>query len=139
MTEYPELEKLKAANEVLREQGKEWLFTSLEKICAEINTELTPKLPEPATSPSEPALQIGTQDWQFAIGDSINKSLMIGERIGIRHKGKTLTVEVGWISSLLVIPHEEAGNTTDFLDLDEKPAEIGKAFRNSQEGHRADD
>lgn len=96
MTEYPELEKLKADNEALREQGKEWLFTSLEKICAEINTELTPKAPEPVTPPPEPALQVGTQDWQFETGDSINKSLMIGERIGIRHKGKTLTVEVGW-------------------------------------------
>jgi hypothetical protein len=82
---YPELEQLKAANEALREQGKEWLLTTLETICDEFNQASTP----PA---AEPALQVGSQDWQF----DIEQNVMVGERLGIRHKGQTLLVEVGW-------------------------------------------
>lgn len=88
---YPELEKLKAANEALREQGKEWLLTTLETICEEINqASATPV--EPNAPATKPLLQVGGQDWQFEIGDNV----MIGERLGIRHKGQTLLVEVGW-------------------------------------------
>lgn len=87
---YPELEKLKAANETLREQGKEWLLSTLEKLGDEINLALAPATQtEPATPP---ALQIGGQDWQF----EVEKNVMVGERLGIRHRGQTLLVEVGW-------------------------------------------
>ncbi len=89
---YPELEKLKAANEALREQGKEWLLTTLETICDEINQASAPPPAEPAAPAAEPTLQVGGQDWQFEIGDNV----MVGARLGIRHKGQTLLVEVGW-------------------------------------------
>jgi hypothetical protein len=82
---YPELEKLKAANEALRARGKEWLLTTLKTICDEINQVSAPP-------PAEPVLQVGGQDWQFEIGDNV----MVGERLGLRHKGQTLLVEVGW-------------------------------------------
>lgn len=92
---YPELEKLKAANEALREQGKEWLLTTLETIAEEFNHQPTPPpaSPEtPAETPTEPMLQVGGQDWQF----EVEKNVMVGERLGLRHRGQTLLVEVGW-------------------------------------------
>lgn len=89
---YPELEKLKAANEALRESGKEWLLTTLETICNEINQAAAPQPATPDAPAAEPALQIGSQDWQFEVGDNV----MVGERLGIRHKNQTLVVEVGW-------------------------------------------
>jgi hypothetical protein len=82
---YPELENLKAANEALREQGKEWLLTTLETLCDKINQ-------ASALPSAEPVLQVGGQDWQFEVGDNV----MVGERLGIRHKGQTLLVEIGW-------------------------------------------
>lgn len=85
---YPELEKLKAANEALREEGKEWLLTTLENISDELNRTLTPTT-EP---PTAPVLQIGGQDWQF----EVEKNVMVGERLGIRYRGQTLVIEVGW-------------------------------------------
>lgn len=87
---YPELEKLKAANEALREQGKEWLLTTLEKICDEIN--LKSASPTPTEPPAPPTLQIGSQDWQFEVENNV----MVGERLGIRYRGQTLLIEVGW-------------------------------------------
>ena len=89
---YPELEKLKAANETLRAEGKEWLLTTLENICNEINQTTAPPAPAPDAPAAEPTLQIGNQDWQFEVGDNV----MVGERLGIRYKNQTLLVEVGW-------------------------------------------
>lgn len=95
---YPELEQLKAANEALREEGKEWLLTTLETICNEINQTLAPPPASPPAPDSPPApaaesaLQVGHQDWQF----EVEQNVMVGERLGIRHKGRTLLVEVGW-------------------------------------------
>ncbi|HEX4948269.1 MAG TPA: hypothetical protein VFZ34_16465 [Blastocatellia bacterium] len=89
---YPELEKLKAANEALREAGKDWLLTTLETICDEINQASAPPPVEPAAPAAEPRLQLGDQEWQFTVGDNV----MVGERLGIRHKGQSLVVEVGW-------------------------------------------
>lgn len=89
---YPELEKLKAANEALREKGKEWLLTTIETICDEINQAAAPQATTPDTSAAEAPLQVGGQDWQFEVENNV----MVGERLGIRHKGKTLLVEVGW-------------------------------------------
>lgn len=88
---YPELEKLKAANELLREQGKEWLLTTLETIVDDLNHHPSPQSPSPET-PASPTLQVGSQEWQF----EIEKNVMVGERLGIRHRGQTLLVEVGW-------------------------------------------
>lgn len=99
MTEYPDLEKLKAANDAMREEGKNSFFDALEKICAEINGEqTTPAEPQenPSVEAAPPALLIGKQDWQFELGDSLTKIVLVGERMGIRHKEKTLTVEIGW-------------------------------------------
>ena len=90
MTDYPELEKLKAANEMLREQGKEWLLNLLEKIGEELNLQLAP--PTQTEPPAPPALQIGSQDWQF----EVEKNVMVGARLGLRYRGQTLLVEVGW-------------------------------------------
>ncbi len=89
---YPELEKLKAANEALREEGKEWLLTTLENICNEINQASTPPPASPPAPAAEPVLQLGNQDWQF----EVEQNVMVGERLGIRHKGQTLLIEVGW-------------------------------------------
>jgi hypothetical protein len=87
---YPELEKLKAANETLRQQGKEWLLTMLETICDEINLTLAPSSPVESSAPA--TLQIGRQDWQF----EVEKNVMVGERLGIRYRGQTLLIEAGW-------------------------------------------
>lgn len=89
---YPELEKLKAANEALREDGKEWLLTTLENICNEINQASSPAVTDPPVPAAAPVLQVGNQDWQFEVGDNV----MVGERLGIRHKNQTLLIEVGW-------------------------------------------
>lgn len=89
---YPELEKLKAANEALRGKGKEWLLTTIEAICDEINQITGPQSSVTDAATIEPALQVGSQDWQF----EVEQNVMAGERLGIRHKGQTLLVEVGW-------------------------------------------
>lgn len=89
---YPELEKLKAANEALRTEGKEWLLTTLETICNEINQAAAPPAAASDAPAAEPTMQVGNQDWQFEVADNV----MVGERLGIRHKNQTLLVEVGW-------------------------------------------
>jgi hypothetical protein len=75
---------LKAANDELREQGKQWLWNSLDVICSEISRELSARNNQP--------LQVGRQEWQFKIEDS----MMVGERFGARFHEKTLIVEAGW-------------------------------------------
>jgi hypothetical protein len=74
---------LKAENDKLREDGKQWLWNILEKLCSEINNRLAEK---------STVLQIGRQEWQFSIGDSI----MVGERFGARYLTRTFVVEAGW-------------------------------------------
>src|SRR5438034_3876183 len=76
---------LKAANDQLRERGKQWLLETLSNFCAEINRQLT-------AQPSQPALQVGRQQWEFKVGNS----LMVGERLGVRYRSGTLIIEVGW-------------------------------------------
>jgi hypothetical protein len=84
---------LKARNDQLREQGRAWMWESVSRHSAEINSEIAALPPGPA-SPSQPVsgLQIGRQDWQFKVG----RSVMVGERIGVRYAGRTLVIEVGW-------------------------------------------
>jgi hypothetical protein len=67
---------LRAANDLVREKGKEWLFESLSGLCSETG----------------PETQIARQPWQFEVG----RSVMVGERFGIRNRGRTLVVEIGW-------------------------------------------
>jgi len=77
--------RLKAANDQLRERGKQWLWNALELICSEINRELT-------ASPSETPIQLGRQEWQFMV----EGMTMVGERFGARYRYRTLTIEAGW-------------------------------------------
>ena len=76
---------LKAANDQLRESGKQWLWDLLDRISADISRQLTAR-------PGETPLQIGRQEWQFAV----ESQTMVGERFGARHRGRTLLIEVGW-------------------------------------------
>jgi len=76
---------LKAANDALRERGKTWLLETLERLCAEVGT--------PASgAPGQSALQVGRQEWEFKVENSV----MVGERMGIRYRGRTLLLEIGW-------------------------------------------
>jgi hypothetical protein len=75
---------LKAANDELRERGKQWLWNALDVICSEISRELSDR--------NDPPLQVGRQEWQFKVEDST----MVGERFGARFREKTLVVEAGW-------------------------------------------
>src|SRR5262245_39200500 len=75
---------LKAANDALRERGKQWLWSALDVICAEISRELSDR--------NNPPLQVGRQEWRFKVEDST----MVGERFGARYREKTLIVEAGW-------------------------------------------
>src|SRR5262245_38532645 len=75
---------LKAANDELRERGKQWLWNALDVICSEISRDLSAR--------NNPPLQVGRQEWQFTVEDST----MVGERYGARFREKTLLVEAGW-------------------------------------------
>jgi hypothetical protein len=81
--------RLKAVNDEFRERGKGWLWTTLEKLCAEANQQLAAKL-------DGQLLQTGLQPWQFDIQTDVGKAIMAGERFGIRYRGQTLVIEVGW-------------------------------------------
>src|SRR5205823_5012898 len=80
-----EYQALRAANDQLRERGKQWLIETLNHLCAEINRGL-------AQQPQPQVIQVGRQEWEFKVGNS----LMVGERIGVRYRGRTLIIEVGW-------------------------------------------
>ena len=75
---------LKAANDELRERGKQWLWNALDSLSSEISRELSAR--------NNPPLQVGRQEWQFKVEDST----MVGERFGARFREKTLIVEAGW-------------------------------------------
>ena len=81
--------RLKAVNDQFRERGKQWLWSTLETLRAELNSQLQTKL-------DGHLLQIGRQEWQFTIPTSIGEATMVGERFGVRYRGQTLVVEVGW-------------------------------------------
>jgi hypothetical protein len=84
-----ELNALKAANDALREQGKRWLFETLERLAAELSPA---PVAEPGTPTHQAALQIGRQEWQF----EVERQKMVGERLGVRWRERTLVAEVGW-------------------------------------------
>lgn len=76
---------LKAANDQLRERGKQWLLDALTQLCADANRRLI-------TQPDQAGIQTGLQEWQF----KVENATLAGERFGARYRYKTLTVEVGW-------------------------------------------
>ncbi len=76
---------LKAANDQLRERGKQWLLDTMTQLCADANRNLM-------TQPGQTGIQTGSQPWQF----KVDNTTMDGERFGARYRYKTLTVEVGW-------------------------------------------
>lgn len=76
---------LKAANDQLRERGKQWLLDTLTQLCGEANRRM-------GTQPDQVGIQTGIQEWQF----KVENTTMAGERFGARYRYKTLTVEVGW-------------------------------------------
>lgn len=76
---------LKAANDQLRERGKQWLLDSFTQLCADANRSLM-------ADPTQAGIQTGTQEWQF----KVENATMAGERFGARYRFRTLTVEVGW-------------------------------------------
>jgi hypothetical protein len=75
---------LKAANDLLRERGKQWLWNALDMLCSEINSELSAR--------NNQSLQVGRQEWEF----KVENSTMVGERFGARFRTNTLVVEAGW-------------------------------------------
>ncbi len=79
-----EYSALRAANDQLRERGRQWLMNALDRLCSEISRELTARNDQP--------LQVGRQEWQF----KVESSTMVGERFGARFREKTLIVEAGW-------------------------------------------
>lgn len=87
---------LKAANDQLRERGKQWLWDSLNRLCDEINQQLLAQDASQKGSASlagAPSILSGVQpDWQFKVENAV----MAGERYGARFRYRTLTVEVGW-------------------------------------------
>jgi len=76
---------LKAANDQLRERGKQWLLDTLTQLCADANRNLM-------TQPQQGGIQTGIQEWQF----KVDNATMAGERFGARYGYRTLTVELGW-------------------------------------------
>lgn len=76
---------LKAANDQLRERGKQWLLDTFTQLCADANRSLM-------ADPAQAGIQTGAQEWQF----KVENATMAGERFGARYGYRTLTVEVGW-------------------------------------------
>jgi hypothetical protein len=57
---------LKETNDRLREQGRAWIWESVSRHSAEINTEMAALPPGPTNqSPQLPGLQLGRQDWRL--------------------------------------------------------------------------
>lgn len=71
---------LRAANDRVRQRGLEWFWDAIQELTAQENS----------TAPV--VLQTARQEWQFNVG----KSVMVGERFGVRFRGKTLLIELGW-------------------------------------------
>jgi len=71
---------LRAANDRLRQRGLQWFLDAAQELTAQENS-ISPLM-----------LQTARQEWQFNVG----KSVMVGERFGVRFKGKTLLIELGW-------------------------------------------
>ncbi|MGE0885830.1 MAG: hypothetical protein AB7P14_20010 [Blastocatellales bacterium] len=81
---------LKAANDQLREQGKQWLWDCLNRLCDEANQRF---LSEGDPQMGAASILVGVQsEWQF----KVENSTMAGERFGARYRYRTLTVEAGW-------------------------------------------
>jgi hypothetical protein len=77
--------KLREANDQLRERGKQWLFETLDRLCAEANRQLS-------LQSDQPLIQIGYQQREF----KADKATLVGEAMGVRFRMNTLLVETGW-------------------------------------------
>jgi hypothetical protein len=66
---------LRLANDQLREKGGVWLWETLQRLLA-----------------AHPSVELGRQPWEFPV----ERSVMVGERLGARMAGQTLLLEVGW-------------------------------------------
>jgi hypothetical protein len=76
---------LKAANDQLRERGKQWLWNALDRLSSELSRELSGRA-------GGAPLQTGRQDWEFRL----EGLTLAGERYGARYAYRTLIVEAGW-------------------------------------------
>jgi hypothetical protein len=84
---------LKAANDQIRERGKQWLWDSLSRLCDETNQQLlTQGTPQTGLVGTASILSGVQSDWQFKVENGV----MVGERFGARFRYRTLTVEAGW-------------------------------------------
>src|SRR5262249_12684209 len=82
---------LKAANDLLRERGKQWLWSMFDRVTSEMSRSLVER-EQNLDQSLQTSLQIGRQEWEF----KIDQSTMVGERLGARHRTRTLIVEIGW-------------------------------------------
>jgi hypothetical protein len=87
--------KLRAINDQFRMRGKDALWEQIETQCAALNRELSRK----AIKLDGELIRTGRQPWQFDLKTEAGAATMVGERFGIRYRGQTLLVEIGW-------PHE---------------------------------
>ncbi len=76
---------LKAANDKLRENGKQELWNMFDLLCSEFSRKSAEKTPQAS-------IQVGRQEWQF----EVKSAKMVGERFGARYRNRTLIIEVGW-------------------------------------------
>lgn len=76
---------LREANNLLRQSGIETIWASLQSVLIGLNEEI-------AGEPGRHPLQAGRQDWQF----TLDKSTLVGERLGLRHNSRTIVFEIGW-------------------------------------------
>lgn len=81
----PEYLALRAANDRMREQGLDWIWDTLSTVCAQMDGEL-------GGAPERPAVRLARQEWQFDVG----RSVMVGQRFGVRFRTATMIVEAGW-------------------------------------------
>lgn len=93
---------LREANNLLRQGGIDRIWESLQSILVQFNQSNFNQFREPmgptgsaeeATGqPGNHLLQIGRQDWQF----TLDKSTLVGERLGLRRGSRTIVFEIGW-------------------------------------------
>lgn len=76
---------LRAANDRMRTAGLDWIWATLDLVCAELDAQLGGTI-------ERPVVQLARQEWQFEVG----RSVMVGERFGVRFRGVTMLVEAGW-------------------------------------------
>ena len=87
--------KLREVNDQFRTRGKDALWAQVETLCALLNRELSTT----NNRLDGELIRTGRQPWQFDLKTEAGAATMVGERFGIRYRGQTLLIEIGW-------PHE---------------------------------